>query len=190
MIIIFFGPPGSGKGTQAKFFSKLLNIIHLSTGEILREKLSEKNQLALELKKVMEAGHLVSDEILNKIVSERILRNDCKNGFIFDGYPRTISQAFFINSFFEKNNLKFNFIIEFDIKDKSIIERIKNRSMTESRSDDSEETIKIRLDKYNQETSLVLEHYKKLFNSIYKKIDGSHEIKVVNEKLLNIFKKH
>ena len=107
MILIFFGPPGAGKGTQAKFISKKFNIIHLSTGDVLRDQLDKQTKLSLELIKTMESGELVSDDTLNQIVSERISLKDCKNGFIFDGYPRTLSQAQFIDQYFLINNLKF-----------------------------------------------------------------------------------
>ena len=83
MILIFFGPPGAGKGTQAKFVSKALNIVHLSTGDILRDQLKKESKLSLELKKIMKSGQLVSDQIINQIVSERITQKDCKKGFIF-----------------------------------------------------------------------------------------------------------
>ena len=97
MILIFFGPPGAGKGTQAKFIAKKLNIVHLSTGDILREILSQKSDLSNKLNKIMNSGQLVSDIILNEIVSERIKRTDCHNGFLLDGYPRTMDQAIFLD---------------------------------------------------------------------------------------------
>ena len=95
--IIFFGPPGAGKGTQAKIISKFLKIPHLSTGDILRKKLLDKDNLALELKSIMSSGNLVSDQILNSIVSSR-LKNDINKGFLLDGYPRTLTQAKFLNN--------------------------------------------------------------------------------------------
>ena len=99
MILFFFGPPGAGKGTQAKFISGKLNIVHLSTGEILRNQLKKESKLSLDLKRIMETGQLVSDKILNKIVLERIMQKDCNKGFIFDGYQRTITQALFIDDY-------------------------------------------------------------------------------------------
>ena len=93
--IIFFGPPGAGKGTQAKIISQYLNISHLSTGDILRKKLLDDDDLALELKKIMSSGNLVSDEILNSIVSSRLI-NESNKGFILDGYPRTLKQSEFL----------------------------------------------------------------------------------------------
>ena len=98
MIIIFFGPPGAGKGTQASLVSKRLKVPHLSTGDILRNKLSDQDPLAIKFKKIMDAGNLVSDDILNQIITNRIIDEDCKNGFILDGYPRTILQKDYLIS--------------------------------------------------------------------------------------------
>ena len=98
MILIFFGPPGAGKGTQAKFVSDKFDIIHLSTGDILRDQLRKNNDLSLKLKQSMDSGQLVSDNILNQIISSRLKEKDCSEGFVLDGYPRTMSQAIFINN--------------------------------------------------------------------------------------------
>ena len=186
MILIFFGPPGAGKGTQAKFVSRKLNIVHLSTGEILRNQLKKESKLSLDLKRTMETGQLVSDKILNKIVLERIMQKDCNKGFIFDGYPRTINQAIFIDDYLVNNNLSFNYFIEFKIDDDSIIERIISRALTESRSDDSKEAIKTRLEKYYGETRPVLDYYQKKYSSIYHKIDGKQEIAKLNNLLIKL----
>ena len=190
MILIFFGPPGAGKGTQAKFVAKKLKIIHLSTGELLRDQLKKKSEFSLEIKKTIKKGQLVSDKILNQIISERILQKDCKKGFIFDGYPRTLSQAYFINDYFIKNNLLFNLFFEFNIDFDSINKRITNRALIENRTDDSEETIKTRFSKYFQETKPVLDYYKKRFNAIYHTIDGNQKINKINLLLLSLLKKH
>ena len=115
MKIIFFGPPGSGKGTQAKLLAKELNILHLSTGDILREKLSDGDTLSAKLNQIMSSGNLVSDEILNEIIADKLMSEECINGFILDGYPRTISQLEFLLSFFKRNNLILDVIFNFKI---------------------------------------------------------------------------
>ena len=121
MKIIFFGPPGSGKGTQAKLLAKELNILHLSTGDILRDKLSDGDSLSFKLKKIMSSGNLVSDDILNQIIANKLMSEECSNGYILDGYPRTISQSDFLLSFAKNNNLNldivFNFKIDFKLFD-------------------------------------------------------------------------
>ena len=98
MILIFFGPPGAGKGTQAKFIAKELSSAHLSTGDILREQLLINNEFSAKLKNIMDSGKLVTDNILNKIVSERLNTSDCLKGFILDGYPRTMDQVIFLEN--------------------------------------------------------------------------------------------
>ena len=197
MILIFFGPPGAGKGTQADFVSKALNIVHLSTGEVLRKYLIQEGKLSLELEgklsfeleETIKSGELVSDKILNHIVSERMAQEDCKKGFIFDGYPRTLSQTYFINNCFKKNKLSFDHFFEFYIDHDSMIKRITNRALVEKRDDDSEKTIKTRLDEYNQETKPVLNYFKKQYSSIYHIIDGNQEIGKINSLLLRLLKK-
>ena len=191
MILAFFGPPGAGKGTQAKFVAKELKIVHLSTGDLLRDhQLKKESKLSLEIKKIIKNGQLVSDKILNQIVSERISQKDCKKGFIFDGYPRTLSQAYFINDYFVKNNLNFDHFFEFNIDFFSIDKRITRRALIEGRTDDSKETIKTRLDRYSLETKPVLDYYKKHCSSIYHIIDGNLEIEKINNLLLRLLKKH
>ena len=125
--MIFFGPPGAGKGTQAKFVAKKFDIKHLSTGDILREQLLKNNEFSLKLKKIMDSGELVTDNILNEIVSERLNNEDCSKGFILDGYPRTMAQATFLFNFLKEKNLKIDFIIDFVINDETIIQRINKR---------------------------------------------------------------
>ena len=188
MKIIFFGPPGSGKGTQAHLLSQYLNIPHLSTGEILRSKLEEKDDLSKTLKKIMSTGNLVSDEILNKIISKKLLSDDCKKGFIIDGYPRTILQSDYLLFFLNKNLINLNLIVNFNIDNKTVEKRILKRSKTENRSDDSNEVIKTRIKKYNTETKPLLDIYSEKFNNIFHEIDGGQEITKIQLDLKNIIK--
>ena len=113
--IIFFGPPGAGKGTQAKIISNFLNLPHLSTGDILRKKILENDSIAIELKNIMDNGKLVSDDILNSIVSSR-LALETKKGFILDGYPRTLDQSLFLDNFLQTSNTMINYIFFINIK--------------------------------------------------------------------------
>tara|TARA_B100001123_G_scaffold406481_1_gene497783 strand:- start:1035 stop:1604 length:570 start_codon:yes stop_codon:yes gene_type:complete len=189
MIVTVFGPPGAGKGTQAKFISEKLDIVHLSTGDVLRDQLKNRSKLSLELQEVIDSGQLVSDKILNQIVLKRISQKDCIKGFIFDGYPRTIFQAHFIEEYFFKNNLFFDYFIEIYLENKTIINRITSRFLTESRADDSEKIISTRIDEYNKETRPVLEYYKKQYSSIYHIVNGDQEIDKINSILLRILKK-
>ena len=134
--IIFFGPPGAGKGTQAKIISEFLNVSHLSTGDILRKKLLEKDNLSIELKKIMSSGNLVSDRLLNSIVSS-MLKNELNNGFILDGYPRTLNQLEFLNNFLLQTSSSIDYIFNIQIKFNILKDRIIKRSKEENRDDDN-----------------------------------------------------
>jgi adenylate kinase len=189
MKIIFFGPPGSGKGTQAKLLAKELNILHLSTGDILREKLSNADSLSTKLKEIMASGNLVSDEILNQIIANKLISEECSNGFILDGYPRTISQSEFLLSFFKRNNLILDVIFNFKIDFKIVEERIILRSKQEQRADDDIGVIKTRLDKYIEETYPVSQFFSENFSQNFFTIDASQEVSIIQKELMNISKK-
>ena len=186
--IIFFGPPGAGKGTQAKKISKYLNISHLSTGDILRKKLLDKDDVANELKSIMSSGNLVSDEILNSIVASR-LKNEIYNGFILDGYPRTLAQSVFLNNFFIENSISINFIFNIHINFEILKERIIKRSLEESREDDNIDVIETRYNEYLNSTEKVSNFYKENNHSVFYEIDGSQQIQEITEKIKKILKK-
>ena len=186
--IIFFGPPGAGKGTQAKKISQYLNISHLSTGDILRKKLLDKDDLANELKSIMSSGNLVSDEILNSILATR-LKNEIYNGFILDGYPRTLAQSVFLNNFFIENSISINFIFNIHINFEILKERIIKRSLEESREDDNIDVIETRYNEYLNSTEKVSNFYKENNHSVFYEIDGSQQIQEITEKIKKILKK-
>ena len=189
MKIVFFGPPGSGKGTQAKLLAKELNILHLSTGDILRDKLSDGDSLSIKLKEIMSSGNLVSDDILNEIIANKLTSEDCIDGFILDGYPRTILQSDFLLTFFKGNSLTLDIIINFKIDFKIVEERIMIRSNQELRSDDNIDVIKTRLDKYMEETHPVSQFFSENFNQNFFTIDASQEVSKIQKELMNIIKK-
>ena len=186
--IIFFGPPGAGKGTQAKIISKYLNISHLSTGDILRKKLLDGDDLSKELKNIMSSGNLVSDDILNSIVSSR-LKKEVSNGFILDGYPRTLKQAEFLNNFLSKTSLSINYIFNIQINFAMLKDRILKRSSEENRDDDNLHAIQTRYEEYINSTEKVSIFYKQIFRDIFYEIEGSLEIQQITEKIKEILKK-
>ena len=185
--IIFFGPPGAGKGTQAKIISQDLNITHLSTGDILRKKLLDKDNIANELKKIMSSGNLVSDEILNSIIASR-LKNEASNGYILDGYPRTLIQSKFLNQFLSQNSTSLDYIFDIKINFSTLKDRILKRSSEESRDDDKVEIIETRYNEYINSTQSVSEFYKENYSKIFFEIDGSLQIDEITQKIRKILK--
>ena len=186
--IIFFGPPGAGKGTQAKIISEYLKLSHLSTGEILRKKILEKDNLAMKLKEIMSSGKLVSDEILNSIVSSR-LSSEANNGFILDGYPRTLDQARFLNNFLEKQLNTINYIFNIQISFDLLKDRILKRSSEERREDDKIDVIATRYNEYLNTTEKVSKFYRETLPKIFHEVDGTKNIEEITSKIKEIIRK-
>ena len=176
MRLILFGPPGSGTGTQASLLSKKNNIPHLSTGDILRSKLNDKDDLAKELSKIMSSGNLVPDSILNPIVSQKLLSEECQNGFILDGFPRNKSQSNFLLDFLSINQIKIDLIIDFAADTDTVKDRILERSKVENRSDDNLDVIQTRLEKYFAETQPLASIFRNKFKDRFFEINAMQEI--------------
>ncbi len=188
MKLILFGPPGSGKGTQASLLAKKNKIPHLSTGDILRFKLKQDDSLAKEISKIISGGSLVPDSIINPIVADKLLSNDCKNGFILDGYPRNKYQSNFLLDFLEKNNLDIDLIIDFITDTNTVKKRILERSKIENRSDDNLEAIKTRLDKYFAETQPLAAIFKDKFKEKFLEINATQDITKIQYDIENRLK--
>ena len=161
----------------------------MSTGDILRDKLSHGDSLSIKLKKIMSSGNLVSDEILNQIIAHKLISKECGNGYILDGYPRTILQSEFLLSFAKSNKLNLDIIFNFKIDFKLVEKRIILRSKQEQRSDDNIDVIKTRLDKYIEETFPVSQFFAKNFSQNFFTIDASQEVSKIQKELMNIIKK-
>ena len=183
--IIFFGPPGAGKGTQAKILSSFLKLPHLSTGDILRSKIKLQDSLALKVKEIIASGKLVPDEILNEIVSDKLIK-DCNQGFILDGYPRTLEQGIFLDNFLETNDLKIDFIFDIFLEYKILEKRIINRSKEENREDDNKNILMTRFEEYKLTTQKITEHYEIKYRNKYFKIDGNNEISKITSEIKKI----
>ena len=184
MNIIIFGPPGAGKGTQAKYLVNKLNSFQVSTGDMLREEIKKNSTIGKNIINNMNEGKFVDDEIVNKLLENVIFDPNKMNKLIFDGYPRTINQAKNLDDLLNKSNQKIDFIFFLNVKKDSIIKRIEKRKILEKRSDDDSETILKRYDTYMDVTKPVLDFYSKKEN--YHEIDGSLEIDNISQKIAQI----
>ena len=181
MNIILFGPPGAGKGTQSKYLVKKLNAFQISTGEILREEINKGSEIGKTITNDMDNGKFVSDEIVNKLIKSLVFDPEKKNKLIFDGYPRTLSQAKNLDSLLEASNQKIDLILFLNVDKETIIKRIENRKTVENRSDDNSSTILKRYDIYMKTTQPVLNFYSQ--NPNFKEIDGTLEIDEITRKI-------
>tara|TARA_B100001027_G_scaffold70226_1_gene47904 strand:- start:13004 stop:13567 length:564 start_codon:yes stop_codon:yes gene_type:complete len=184
--IIIFGPPGAGKGTQAKFLVKKLNSYQISTGDMLREEINLDTDIGKKIINNMNEGKFVEDEIVNKLLEKNIFDISKKNKLIFDGYPRTLNQAKNLESLLEKSNQKLDFIFFLNVNKISIIKRIEKRKLLEKRSDDDADTILKRYDTYMEITKPVLDFYSK--NKNFHELDGSMEIDEISQKIDEILR--
>jgi adenylate kinase len=154
------GPPGAGKGTQAKVICKEKQIPQISTGDILREAVKEGTEKGLKAKEIMDAGQLVSDEIVVDIIKDRVQKDDCKNGFLLDGFPRTRVQADSLKKLLEDLKLKLDNVINIDVPEDELIKRLLNRATIEGRTDDNQVTIEKRIKVYQEKTQELIDYYK------------------------------
>ena len=181
MNIILFGPPGAGKGTQAKYLVKKLNNFQISTGDILREEIKNNSDIGKKIIDVMNDGRFVSDDIVNQLLEKQVFDPLKKNKLIFDGYPRSINQAKNLDLLLDSSNQKIDFVFFLNVNKETIIKRIQKRKILEKRSDDELDTILKRYDTYMETTKPVLDFYSK--NSNFHEIDGSDEIEQITNKI-------
>ncbi|MDY6896191.1 MAG: adenylate kinase [Thermotogota bacterium] len=210
MRLLFFGPPGAGKGTQAKKVAKEFDIVHISTGDILRDAVSKGTELGKKAKAIMDRGELVSDEIMNRLVKEKLEELD---SFILDGYPRTLDQAKFLDQATKELKKEIDAAILIDVTEEEIVKRISNRRVCPNcgkvynlislkpkedekcdvcgtkliqRDDDKEEVVRERYKVYKKNTEPVIEYYRKNNKTIT--IDGAQNVEDVTKELFNILR--
>ncbi len=210
MNIILLGPPGAGKGTQAKKIQEYYSLPHISTGDILRENINNNTGLGLKAKSYMSRGELVPDELLITLIKDRLSKNDCRNGFLLDGYPRTIPQADALQMIMTESDKKLDAVVNISVDDEELIKRLSGRRMCKcgasyhisfnrpeiegicdackgnlyQREDDKPEAIRNRLEVYKKQTQPLIDYYdtKKLL----KNIDGSKEIAQIFEDIRTV----
>ena len=206
MKLVVLGAPGAGKGTQATLLTKHYNIAHISTGEILRSNIRNKTALGIQVEECINAGNLVPDELVIEIVKQRIAEKDCENGFLLDGFPRTVNQADILGSFVTDINA----VIEIDVSDDIIIDRMSGRRVCPNcdkvyhikynkpmvddvcdvcgtqlvqRKDDNAATVISRLKLYHEQTQPLIEYYKS--NGLLISFDGNQDVKVLSQKIID-----
>lgn len=211
MKTIFLGPPGSGKGTQAKMISERLGIPQISTGDMLRAAVSEGTPMGLKAKALMEQGALVSDDVVVGIVRERLAKTDCEKGFILDGFPRTVAQADALGATLEELGKKLDAVVSLVVDSEAVVERIAGRRTcrdcgkmyhvrfdpprTEGRcdscggelylrDDDCEETIRKRLEVYQEQTAPLIAYYRS--RGLLSEVDGMQDIHEVQQQILAV----
>ena len=181
MNIVLFGPPGAGKGTQAKYLVNKLNSFQISTGELLREEIYKNSDIGKIITNDMKNGKFVSDEIVNKLIENFVSDPQKKNKFIFDGYPRSLSQAKNLDNLLETSNQKIDLILYLKVDKETVVKRLEKRKIIENRSDDETTTILKRFDTYMNTTEPVLKYYSE--NPNFREIDGSLEIDEITRKI-------
>ena len=211
MKIIMLGAPGAGKGTQAKMIAEKYGIPHISTGDIFRANIRNATELGMEAKKYMDEGKLVPDELTVKILLDRVAQDDCKNGYVLDGFPRTIPQAEVLTAALEKTNDAVDFAIDVNVPDENIVNRMSGRracltcgatyhivhippkqegicdkcgSALVLRDDDKPETVLNRLKVYHDQTQPLIDYYTE--KGILKTVDGTKDMQEVFEQIVSI----
>ena len=181
MNIILFGPPGAGKGTQSKYLVNKLNAFQISTGDLLREEIKKNSDIGKAIINDMNNGKFISDDIVNKLIENLISDPQKKNKLIFDGYPRSLSQAKNLEVLLKNSNQSIDLILFLNVDLETIFKRLEKRKIIENRSDDDIDTIVSRYEKYMETTQPVLNFYSE--NPKFKEIDGSLEIEQITRKI-------
>ena len=182
---ILLGPPGAGKGTQAERMIEKYAIPHISTGDIFRENIKNGTELGKKAQEYMNKGELVPDDLVCEIAFDRLKKDDCKNGFLLDGFPRTIAQAEKLDQMLAESSEKVDKVLSLVIKDQTIFERIANRAKIEGRKDDADpKTIQNRIDTYHLKTEPLVDYYKKAGN--YCEIPGEQTIEEVFKSICKV----
>jgi adenylate kinase len=188
MRLILLGPPGAGKGTQALKLVERHRIVQLSTGDMLRAAVKAETPVGLKAKGIMDRGELVPDEVVIQIVSERLDEPDCGNGFILDGFPRTVPQAEALEELLERKQLQLDVVVELVVDEAALLDRVKKRAAESGdnvRSDDNADALKKRLDVYRAQTAPLAEFYSR--KGLLKQVNGMAPIEEVSAEIERIF---
>ena len=184
--LILFGPPGAGKGIQAVKIAEKFKWVHVSTGDILRAEVSQGTPLGLKVKSVMEAGHLVSDELLIEIMESVFVKHREAKGFVLDGFPRTLNQAQELDKMLHKLGHPVSLVLALEVNEEELVKRLLKRAIDQGRKDDTEEVIKNRLVQYHAHTKPLIDYYKE--KKMFKEVFGEGTIEDIFNKLCSVIK--
>ena len=188
MRLLIMGPPGAGKGTQATRIAEHYRIPAISTGDIFRAMKHADTPLARQVREIMESGGYVSDEITNEIVKDRLARPDCQQGFLLDGYPRTLQQVQTLDDYLAETNRPLDAVISLLADTDEVVARLLKRAVIDGRSDDNEETIRVRLQVYTEQTEPLLDVYRT--RGVLVEVNGLGEIDEVSERVFAALEAH
>ncbi len=188
MRLLIMGPPGAGKGTQAKLIAEHYGIPPISTGDIFRAMKNADTPLARQVRAIMESGGYVSDEITNEIVKDRLAQSDCQAGFLLDGYPRTLQQVRTLDDYLAETERPLDAVISLVADTEEVVARLLRRAETEGRSDDNDETIRVRLQVYAEQTEPLLDVYRS--RDLLVEVNGLGEIDEVSERVFAALDAH
>jgi adenylate kinase len=185
--IVLFGPPGSGKGTQSEKIIKKYGLVHISTGDLLREEVAAQTELGKKAKAIMDKGELVSDKIVIKMIRKKIEENQNGTGFIFDGFPRTVEQARELRKALTDYDERISVMISLEVPREELVKRLLNRGKETGRSDDNLETIDNRIDVYNRQTIPVTYYYDKMHK--HAAVDGIGSVDKIFDRIVEVISK-
>ncbi|ANP27113.1 Adenylate kinase [Mycobacteroides abscessus subsp. abscessus] len=180
--LLIVGPPGAGKGTQAERIVEKLGVPAISTGDIFRANVSKKTELGVLAKSYMDKGEYVPDSVTNDMVEGRLGEADAKDGFLLDGYPRTVAQVEALDGILAKLGVELDAVVLLDVDSEAIVQRLLQRGKEQGRSDDNEETIRRRIDVYGEQTTPLIDIYER--RGLVKRIDGMKDIDTVTAEIL------
>jgi adenylate kinase len=185
MRLVILGPPGAGKGTQAKRIAAKFDIPAISTGDIFRANIAERTELGLLVDEIVKAGKYVPDEVTNDLVRNRLLEDDCEGGFLLDGYPRTSAQVIELDAILASRDHAVDVVLELTVDVDEVVKRLHKRAETEGRPDDTEDVIRHRQDVYVEQTAPLVNVYSD--RGLLVKVDGMGEVDEVTERILTAF---